>query len=343
MCRRFWFVGCHQHRTPKLLVSCRDTTLQSHCATSGIMGSFMRFLVLVFCIILAGPAGAQVFPNPPKSHVSDGAGLFDRSQEGDIARRLKSMETVANVEVAVVTITSLQDQNAGSLESYATALFNRWGIGDATRNDGILILIARDDRKTRIELGRGYPTAADRQAAEIIDERLSPAFRRGDFAGGVLAGLDALMLSVVPMANQANSAKPPTAGAKSPLSRGMDWQTIFGGGIMVFLMAAFVIGLVWRATVNWSIWPRLWNMLPSFDRQPCPECGGRHINKTAATTIKPTVRNKGQKVIKRQCRDCGFSWSTLLILDHLNSDSGWSGGGDFGGGGSDGGGASGDW
>ncbi len=83
---------------------------------------------------------------------------------------------LTGVSVTVLTIDSFRAYTADdiSFERFATRLFNHWGIGNADRNDGILLLVAKKDRKVRIELGKGYPSSYDARAKEIIDTVIVP-------------------------------------------------------------------------------------------------------------------------------------------------------------------------
>jgi len=96
--------------------------------------------------------------------------------------------------IVVATFPSLRQvgaQNIG-IERYSTELFNRWRIGRNDANGGILLLVARDDRKVRIELGRDWRHDYDGAARKINQTVILPAFKRGDFSGGIVSGTEAL-------------------------------------------------------------------------------------------------------------------------------------------------------
>jgi len=98
------------------------------------------------------------------------------------------LATTDEIAVAVIGTTG-----TASIESYATALFNNWGVGKAGLDNGVLVLIAFDDRAMRIEVGAGLSDRLpDGQAREIVGGVMIPAFRYGDYRDGVLAGVDAV-------------------------------------------------------------------------------------------------------------------------------------------------------
>ena len=77
-------------------------------------------------------------------------------------------------------------------ESYATSLFNHWKIGNRKENDGVMLLVAKADRKVRIELGAGYGSSMNRSMKQVIDHTIVPEFKRGAFGKGIYKGTFAL-------------------------------------------------------------------------------------------------------------------------------------------------------
>ena len=101
------------------------------------------------------------------------------------------------VEMTVLTIERMMDfGHPGQIEPFATRLFNTWGIGNATRNDGILVLVSRFDRMMRIELGAGYPSSRDGQMKVIIEDDFLPRFRVDDYQGGIEDGVEAIIWKI---------------------------------------------------------------------------------------------------------------------------------------------------
>lgn len=121
-------------------------------------------------------------PNPPRLLV-DNAALFATQDAEFLEKKLKILDDSTSNQIAVVTISTLGDY---PIEEYAVKLFRSWGIGDKKKNNGILLLIAKEDRKIRIEVGYGLEGAIpDMIAQQIIDDILKPAFKRGAYFTGV--------------------------------------------------------------------------------------------------------------------------------------------------------------
>ena len=145
------------------------------------MKSFMNniattffLLLVVFCASVladeqAGSANKQTgikpkpnygpYPPADNGYVTDLADALTKDEEEEIEKWLWQTESKTNVEIAVVTILSIQDYpgaDVSSIENFATGLFNTYGIGNMPKNDGVLLLVAVKDRKARIELGGGY-------------------------------------------------------------------------------------------------------------------------------------------------------------------------------------------
>jgi uncharacterized membrane protein YgcG len=141
------------------------------------------FAGLVLC--LATTAQAQEYP-AHAGKVNDFAPVLAPAERDDLERRLADLERTTSAEVAVVTLPTL---NGRSLEEYATGLFNAWGIGKQDRDNGVLVLVAVEDRAMRIEVGYGLEgVLPDGLAGAIIRETFLPKFRDGDFRGGLLDG-----------------------------------------------------------------------------------------------------------------------------------------------------------
>ena len=137
------------------------------------------------------------FPNPDAGYVSDHANLLGREKEEEIERWLWQIESRTGVEIIVITIYTLSDYPGtpnASIEEFATALFDKYGIGNMPKNDGVLLLVAVSDRKARIELGAGYGHSKDSDARQIMNNTITPKFKNADYAGGITAGVKAMAL-----------------------------------------------------------------------------------------------------------------------------------------------------
>jgi uncharacterized protein len=156
-------------------------------------------ILTLLALPLATPAQADspTFPKRPdgvSSFYVDEAGLISPSAGSRINAISKTLLADKQAPIIVVTITSMSDHGASaySIERYATELFNSWGIGTQPENLGILLLVSRDDRRARIELGAGWGRFYDAGAQSIMDSQIIPPFKAGLFSDGILAGVQAL-------------------------------------------------------------------------------------------------------------------------------------------------------
>jgi len=122
--------------------------------------------------------------------VSDFAEIITPSDEAALESELEAWKRGSGHEIAVLTVPSL---NGRPIERFALEVGRAWKLGSAERNDGALLVVARDDRKMRIEVGRGLEgELTDAMCGRIIRDVLTPAFRRGEFSSGIRAGVDAM-------------------------------------------------------------------------------------------------------------------------------------------------------
>jgi len=136
------------------------------------------------------------YPQPDAGYVSDHANLLSPAEEIRLERWLLQVEKKSNVEIIIVTIESLSDYagtNNYSIEVFATALFNTYGIGNMPKNDGVLLLISKRDRKARIELGKYYGYRRDSDAAHIMQNVIIPQFKNSNYSAGITAGTEAII------------------------------------------------------------------------------------------------------------------------------------------------------
>ncbi|MEC8039124.1 MAG: TPM domain-containing protein [Pseudomonadota bacterium] len=159
----------------------------------------MRFLAYaLLCLLLSLSATrAQQYPAYNDIYVNDFAELLDLGHESILRRNLTRLREDHGIELTVVTIGSMSDYGyEGNIEDFATGLFNSWGVGDATRNDGAMLLVAVQDRVLRIEVGVGYGDSKDVSTKRIIDRIIVPEFSLDNYATGIMEGVDALIVEL---------------------------------------------------------------------------------------------------------------------------------------------------
>jgi uncharacterized protein len=149
-----------------------------------------RAPALLFLLALLGPALAQNFP-ALTGRVVDAANLLNAEQRAALEAKLKAHEDKSTDQLVVATVPSLGDT---SVEDYANRLFRHWHLGQKEKNNGALLLVAPNERKVRIEVGYGLEGAlTDALSGVIIRTAIAPRFKTGDFAGGINAGVDAVL------------------------------------------------------------------------------------------------------------------------------------------------------
>jgi len=153
--------------------------------------------LLVWLALLAAFAGAPAaaqsqFPPRPEGPVHDGANIIPDVDERLLDGRLRDYNARTGRALIVATVPDLGGE---TVETYAETLFNdEWGIGGAETDAGLLLLVAPNERKVRIETGYGLQEyVTDILAGRIIRDDITPRFKDGDFAGGINAGVEALI------------------------------------------------------------------------------------------------------------------------------------------------------
>ena len=141
---------------------------------------------------LLGAVGHAEAPVPPLlSHVSDQAGILRDDTRGSLERQLASYQAATGHQFAFLSVAGLQGE---AVDSFAIRVAEQWKLGDTKRDDGLILIVARDERKIRIEVGYGLEGAVpDALAARIIRHQISPAFKAGDYDAGIQAAFSSLM------------------------------------------------------------------------------------------------------------------------------------------------------
>ena len=273
----------------------------------------------LFLLLFATPAFAQTFP-PLTGRVVDAANLLSPDQEAALTAKLQALEQSTTRQLVVATVPDLQGY---PIEDYGYRLGRQWKIGQQGENNGVLLIVAPNERKMRIEVGYGLePYLTDALSSVIIRDQIRPRFKAGNYPGGIEAGVDAIIAQLQLPQEQAQARQDTILAAQRAQPRERSGNS--GGfpiGIIFWVMVAGFVLLSmrrgrkrtgkfgsrrYRRDSNWPIW--LW---------------------AASEIAESAARSRG-------------GWS---------GGSSWGGGGDWGGGGGfsggggsfGGGGASGDW
>ncbi len=144
-----------------------------------------RLLIILAILIVLPSAALAAFP-APKGFVNDFANVISQGTQAKLEGMLEAFEKSTSNEVAVVTLPSLDGE---PVENVAVSLFEKWGIGKKGKDNGVLFLVAPNERKMRIEVGYGLEGAInDALAGRILDEAVVPRFKAGDLDSGIAAG-----------------------------------------------------------------------------------------------------------------------------------------------------------
>ncbi len=144
--------------------------------------------LLGLAVLLVGFAALAAELPALTGRVVDNADIIDAATEAALTQKLTEFETKGSDQIVVATVPSLDGEE---IEPYANRLFNFWQLGQAGKNNGVLLLVARNDRKMRIEVGYGLEGAlTNSHATRIIENDMVPAFRAGDFSGGLSKAVD---------------------------------------------------------------------------------------------------------------------------------------------------------
>ncbi|QLH52390.1 MAG: TPM domain-containing protein [Candidatus Accumulibacter cognatus] len=193
----------------------------------------------LWLLVGAGFAGADVQQVIPRlaARVTDLTSTLDVEQRRRLDDRLAAFEKAKGSQIAVLIVPTVQPE---SVEQYALRVVESWKLGRRGVDDGALLLIAKDDRKLRIEVGYGLEGALnDATAKRIISETIAPRFKRGDFYGGIDAGIAAMMQVI------AGEALPPAARIEG--ARRADVDDHFEMLLLIGFVLVFVVGGVLRA------------------------------------------------------------------------------------------------
>ena len=193
--------------------------------------------------------------------VNDTADLIPPEVAQRIEQKLAGLEETTGAQMAVLTIPSLEGE---VLEEYSLKVAETWQLGRAEEDDGVLMLIARDDRKMRIEVGYGLEgDLTDAQAGRILNNILRPAFRAGDFGGGIEEGVDAVIGTL-----EGRDVIPPdtVATPTGDISDAPILSQILFLGIFLLVVGSFsMIALFTSGCQSWFLWLFLtpfWSTFP---------------------------------------------------------------------------------
>lgn len=177
-------------------------------------------------------AFAADFP-PLTGRVVDQANLLSADQRQAIETKLADLESKSGIQLVVATVTSLGGQE---VEPYANALFRAWKLGERTKNNGVLFLVAPTERRVRIEVGYGLEgTLTDAISKVIIANAVTPRFKAGDFADGITRGVDDIITTLTTDASEWQK-RPSLRVDSEPANGPVNWIVVAGILLVIGLM-----------------------------------------------------------------------------------------------------------
>jgi uncharacterized protein len=199
--------------------------------------AILTALALVMTVLVTGIAPVYaadpVFP-ALTGRIVDEAALLTAADEAELTATLRSLEGTSSDQLAIVTLKSLQ---GFPIEDFGYKLGRHWGIGQEGEDNGILLIVAPNERKVRIEVGKRLePIMTDALSRIIIENAILPGFRRGDFVGGIRAGVRDIKHVLL---GDAEAVKQRARGMQQ--SQDIDW-------------IALIIIAIWIAIVVYSIY-----------------------------------------------------------------------------------------
>jgi len=191
----------------------------------------LAFLFICLAAIFVFPAHALEVPKLT-GYVNDYAGMISPRTKAALEQELRAFEQSDSTQLVLLTVPSLEEE---VLEQFSIKVAEAWKIGQKGKDNGIIVLVSKQDRKIRVEVGKGLEgKLTDLMAGRVIDLVIKPRFKSGDFDGGFTSGIHALI-----DATRGEFKAEPTAG-KRPRAKGSEGFS----RLIVFLFFAGIVLLI---------------------------------------------------------------------------------------------------
>jgi uncharacterized protein len=198
-------------------------------------GPAARFLPALLLLAALAPVAAAIEVPYLTGRVNDYAGMMSQEARDRVERKLEAYEKETATQIAVLTLESLDGE---SLEDFSVKVAETWKLGQKGKDNGVLLLIAKGDRKMRLEVGYGLEgTLTDALSRRILDGVVRPRFRAGDYAGGVESGVDAVIAAL------GGKAIPEAPEGLAAAGRDVPWFVRLAG-LSVFVVVIGVFSLI---------------------------------------------------------------------------------------------------
>jgi uncharacterized protein len=296
----------------------------------------MRLIFLICALTFSLSAWSQkAVPELWNMRVHDDAHVLKQETVDRLEKQLAHYEDSTSNQIAILLVSSLE---GGSIEDYSIKVATHWALGQKEKDNGVLLLIAVDDHKMRIEVGAGLEgVLTDALSSRIIRNEMAPAFRRGDFDGGVSSAIDSIIKAI------GGEYKAEDTNEISDLTTTQ--RVLIGIGLYFFLGIFAFFALVMPGCTGWGLYAFL---IPFYSLFPAVLVNEKYwyLPGSIYILLFPLLKlwigntNWGKKIGKNMGGSSGGGWSSWS-----SGGSGWSsgssggfsgGGGSFGGGGSSG-------
>ncbi len=296
------------------------------------MKKIFSFFILLFCCLPIAAYGLDV----PKlqGYVNDYAEMISPSAKSKIEEELRAFEQSDSTQIVILTIPSLEGEN---IEEFSIKVAEVWKIGQQQRDNGILLIVSKQERKIRIEVGRGLEgRLTDLMAGRIIDQVIKPRFKQGDFNAGFITGASALIDAT---RGEFKAEQRPAQRRQKGFPPFLTFLLFFGIFVLILGSLSRILGgiggaiglpaLVHLTVVRAGILPSIILALVGFG-------SGFFLSSLFSSGRSGIGRHRGH--------GGGFFYGPWMGGSSIGGGGGFSGGGFSGGGGSfGGGGASGGW
>lgn len=195
--------------------------------------------------LLAVPAAAQTFPKLAGEPVVDQADIIPAAEEAALNAQLRQLQTTTGHQLVVATVNDLEGND---VSDYGYRLGRAWGIGDEEKDDGVVFLIAPNERRMNISVGYGLePVLTDALSGRIIRDVVTPRFKDGDYPGGIRAGVDAIAGQIqLPPEEAAARVQAAAAEERDRADDGDIGGLIFVGFIILFFFVLPMLSAIGR-------------------------------------------------------------------------------------------------
>lgn len=303
---------------------------------------------IAYCLLLTFPSfGQKAVPELWGQRVHDEAHILQQASIDQLEKNLKAYEDSTSNQIAILIVQSL---DGDVLENYSIKVVEKWKLGQKGKDNGVLLLIAVDDHKMRIEVGQGLEgVLTDAQCSRIIRNEIAPSFRRSEFDVGVAAGVDGIIKAI------GGEYKADDISESNELS--VSDRILFGAFIYLILGIFTLVSVFVQGGWGWGLYFFLMPFYALFGWIPFGTfSAGLGVLLVYAIVMlivrlvfgySPWGRNFQKKWAEKSSKWgsgssswSGSGWSSGSSSSWSSSDSGSSfsgGGGSFGGGGSSGG------